>query len=331
VATAFRRLIVGLGLDAPVRRLCGGVGAILMLHRIVEDGWMAEPGLGYTPAMLTAIIATLRRSGYEIVSLDVALRRLAGGGARFACLTFDDGYRDNHDLLWPVLRREGVPATIYLTTGFIDGSRLPWWTILESVIAAHDGVEIDGERHATRSTSEKHAVYRLLHARLEAIGDAERAEQLVRWAEQQGNSVAALGRALFLDWNTIRAMAADGLVAFGSHTVNHLRLSTLPEEQARSEIVQSGRRIAEELGAPPRHFAFPFGNHGDSGPREAHLAKAAGYASAVHAWGGPLVGHPDPMALPRIPLGGEDDTVDLSIRLTGLGPALRGLRHRSSP
>jgi peptidoglycan/xylan/chitin deacetylase (PgdA/CDA1 family) len=71
------------------------------------------------------------------------------------------------------------------------------------------------------------------------------------------------------------------LVTIGAHSLNHYALSRLDETEARHEIVASGERIAQELGKPVRHFAFPYGNVAHAGSREFHLAKQAGYASAV--------------------------------------------------
>jgi peptidoglycan/xylan/chitin deacetylase (PgdA/CDA1 family) len=325
VSGVLRRLIVGLDLVTPIRRVFGGVGAILMMHRVAGGHWMAEPDSALLPSMLSKMIRSLRHAGYEIVSLDEGLRRLTVGGPRFACLTFDDGYRDNHDFVWPVLRREGAPATIYLTTGFIDGSHTPWRGLLSCMIETHNSLNIDGERLATRHYREKDAAYALLHARMAAMSETAQRDALTRWVEGQGATVATVRRSLFLDWDTIRAMASDGLVCFGAHSVSHPHLSELPQDLAAWEITHSGRRIAQELGTSPRHFAFPFGLRGDSGPREVRMVAEAGYASAVHASGGPLATGLDPMSLPRVPFGGGDDTVDLAIRLTGLGPVLRRL------
>ena len=62
-----------------------------------------------------------------------ALRALADGRplpARAAALTFDDGYRDNLELLVPALQRLGLPATVYLVPGLIERSARPWWETL---------------------------------------------------------------------------------------------------------------------------------------------------------------------------------------------------------
>jgi len=100
-----------------LRRFVGGVGAILTLHHVRprrRDGFQPNRLLEVTPQFLEAAIKTIRRSGIELVSLDEMHRRLKTGdfARRFACLTFDDGYRDTLRLAYPILRKHGVPCAV---------------------------------------------------------------------------------------------------------------------------------------------------------------------------------------------------------------------------
>jgi len=308
--------------------LFGGVGAILLMHRVRPGGWQADPGMAVTPERLLRLIGLLRRDGYEIIALDEALNRLQGGSSsrssrRFACLTFDDGYRDNYDILWPLLRREGLPATIYLTTGYIDGGFRPWPMLLEALIAGCPALAIAGEALATGSAPEKDAAYTALHTRLAALAPGEREPLLKAWGAAQGWDMDEAGRRLFLDWDCARAMAADGLVQFGAHTVTHPRLADLGEAEAFSEIDSSRRLIAERTGIAPRHFAFPFGKAADAGHREERLAREAGFSSAAYAFGGPVRRGSEALALPRIAFSNRDDEADIQLRLSGAAAALR--------
>ena len=106
------------------------LGVALMLHRVVESR-SAEPEkreLEITPRFLEKTIASYRKQGYRFVSIDKMCDILDGKDKTkpFACLTFDDGYRDNFTLALPVLKRLEVPFVVYVTTGFID-NRLPMW------------------------------------------------------------------------------------------------------------------------------------------------------------------------------------------------------------
>jgi peptidoglycan/xylan/chitin deacetylase (PgdA/CDA1 family) len=108
------------------------LGRILMLHRVVEhrsEGNNRE--LEITPDFLKQTIETYRQQGHRFVSIDEACNIInhSRTDRPFVCLTFDDGYQDNYDIAYPILKQTNVPFAIYVTTGFID-NRLPmrWYT-----------------------------------------------------------------------------------------------------------------------------------------------------------------------------------------------------------
>src|SRR5947207_3272621 len=52
---------------------------------------------------------------------------LKSGRGRHVMLTFDDGYRDNYEIAFPILRSHGVRACFFVATGFLDDGGLAWW------------------------------------------------------------------------------------------------------------------------------------------------------------------------------------------------------------
>jgi hypothetical protein len=113
------------GAHALLRRFFEGVGAILMLHHVRPPrGGEFRPnqGLEVTPEFLLQTIEWLRSEAIDIVSLDEMHRRLTEGdfGRRFACITFDDGYRDNK--VW-ACRRSPSPGR---ATTACRGARESW-------------------------------------------------------------------------------------------------------------------------------------------------------------------------------------------------------------
>ena len=98
-------------------------GEIWMLHRVVEQRSEKpeQRELEVTAEWLEKKLIEYRYKGYRFVSIDALPKN-----GRWACVTFDDGYSDNYTLAYPLLKRLGVPFTIYVTTGFID-NRLPMW------------------------------------------------------------------------------------------------------------------------------------------------------------------------------------------------------------
>jgi peptidoglycan/xylan/chitin deacetylase (PgdA/CDA1 family) len=79
------------------------------------------------PAQFRSQVEMLLDAGFQFITL-AELARLGAGGpppAGFAALTFDDGMRNNHEVALPILNEYAVPATVYVTIGFIGGSS-PW-------------------------------------------------------------------------------------------------------------------------------------------------------------------------------------------------------------
>ena len=105
------------------------LGRILMLHRVVEHRSDEENReLEITPDFLEQTIETYRRQGQRFVPIDEACEIIVRSRTDhpFVCLTFDDGYQDNYNIAYPILKQYEVPFAIYVTTGFID-NRLPMW------------------------------------------------------------------------------------------------------------------------------------------------------------------------------------------------------------
>jgi peptidoglycan/xylan/chitin deacetylase (PgdA/CDA1 family) len=145
------------GAHVLLRPFFEGVGAILMLHHVRPPrGGAFQPnrGLEVSPEFLSQTIEWLRSEAIDIVSLDEMARRLAERdfGRRFACITFDDGYRDNRVWAYPILKAQRAPFAIYIPTSFPDRRGKLWWLALETVIAGNDSivVTINGResRHA---------------------------------------------------------------------------------------------------------------------------------------------------------------------------------------
>ena len=98
------------GASQALRGVCGGMGAIFMLHHIrpgggQREGFAPNAGLEITPQFLDEVIVHTRARGFDLVSLEEAVSRIETPNARpFAAFSIDDGYRDNLTHAWPVFR-----------------------------------------------------------------------------------------------------------------------------------------------------------------------------------------------------------------------------------
>ncbi len=293
----------------------GGAGAILMLHRVTAVPPPSESvnrHLTIHPDFLDDLIADMKCSGYEFVSMDEACARIGRpGGRRFATITGDDGYRDNLIEALPVFEKHATPFAIYISPALIDRAVDLWWEVMENIVGAADTLRVPTQRGTkTLDCSTAAAKFRAkawLHAFLtgQVAEDAQR-QSLRSLAASVGVDPEAPARDL-MSWEEIRQMAAHPLATIGAHTVHHYNLSRLSEEEARREIADCIGLIEAKAGVRPRHMAYPYGYAAAVGRREVGLAKEAGFLSAVTTRHGVLQpAHADHMhALPRISLNGR--------------------------
>jgi peptidoglycan/xylan/chitin deacetylase (PgdA/CDA1 family) len=325
LTTVLRQTIIRSGLEGlyftgayrVLGGLLGGVGAILTLHHVrLASTHAFQPNrlLEVTPTFLEDVILELRRSGVEIVTLDEMHRRLVERDfqQRFVCLTFDDGYRDNREWAYPILKKHKVPFAIYVPTSFPDQLGELWWLVLERVIADNDRVAavIAGEDRTFNcgTPEEKRAAYDFIYWRLRSLdSEGELRASINDLAARYSLDASRICRDLCMTWDELRELASDPLVTIGAHTVNHIMLRKASDAVARREMKGSADVIEAALGRRPAHFSYPIGDTTSAGPREFAIAKEFGFKTAVTTRPGVLFPEHERhlTALPRISLNGE--------------------------
>lgn len=334
IRAAFETLYFS-GAHAMLGPLCRGVGAVFMLHHVRPPRFgRFQPNrmLEVAPNFLEAVIVMLRDAGIDLVSLDDMHRRMIERdfGRRFACITLDDGYRDNKEWAYPIFKRHQVPFAIYVPSSFPDRLGKLWWLALEQAIANTKTLAliIDGEVHrmSCATAAEKHEVFSGLYCWLRNLPTNEAILNVVDdLARRYGVDTKALGEEACMSWSEIGELAADPLVTIGAHTVNHVILSKASDAVANTEIKMGRAVLQAALGDAPRHFAYPFGDRSTAGPREFHAVAQAGYNTAVTTRPGVLfAAHADHLlALPRLSLNGEFQRQRyVQVLLSGTGTAV---------
>ena len=225
---------------------------VLTYHRVDEPG--ARPLLD--PALLSAAPADFERqianvaARHRPLSLSELLAIRHGEAElpeRAVLVTFDDAYRDFAEHAWPVLRRHGVPATLFVPTAYAgERDRRFWWDRLYAAFAMSGRSDaLDAHRQASREVSA------LPH---------------VAAMQRVGELVAELGEVdpgdEVLSWQELRELATDG-VELAAHTRTHPRLDRLPLDEAVAEVRGSLGDLERETGSAAAAFAYPEGGHAD--------------------------------------------------------------------
>ena len=291
-----------------------GRGIVLMFHNVRprrDVAFAPNQLLEITPEFLKIVLAELRREGFDIVPIAAIPDRLHSDrrGQPFAVLTFDDGYRNNVEHAWPILKQYGAPWTIFVTTEFADGRGQLWWLELEEAIARLDRVVLsrNGEVLSlpSRTLDEKQAAFNAIYRHLRA-GPLEWRIVTADLAAQAGVASSRLAAEHCLGWDELQDLAREPDVTIGAHTLSHPVLAKLDATAAAREIAESKGLLEHRLGRPIRHFAYPFGDRTSAGAREFRLARESGFATAVTSRPGHLFSdHASHLkALPRVSING---------------------------
>ena len=213
--------------------------SILMFHRVndYDSGPLTTPTV-----VFEKIIETISKN-YRAISLP-SLIRIIKNNERLApktvVITFDDGYKDNYIYAAPILQRYGMPATFFITSGYIDTDKVfPW--------------------------------------------------------DMQSNVQHPL-----MTWEEVNKLSQDGF-DIGAHTENHVILGEISLEKAKSDVVNSKRRIENEINKRVQTFAYPFGRKNCIRADVIPIIREAGFDCCCAGYGGKITSKSDLYNLYRIP------------------------------
>ena len=266
---------------------------ILMYHRILDPrslrGLMQE-GMYVDVKTFERQVEYLKRH-YDVVSLETCLKTMRNREKPerpFCCITFDDGWKDFYDNAFPVLKKHDAAATVFLPTEFIGTDESFWTDRLGRIVVE---LEARGRERVPADPAEP-MIERISALPGSMMERFETAIQMLkplpagRIRDINDNFFARLeitrdgSERSFLSWEEVRAMKESGAVRFGSHTRNHVILTTVDDKTVYDELAESKGKLLKE-GAVSESFipfSYPNGDHTD---RIADMVKSAGYNMAL--------------------------------------------------
>lgn len=285
---------------------------ILMYHRISKD----ENGGGIPINQFRRQVEVIKKYFTPMTLKDLMRAHEAGDIPEHAVVvTFDDGYRDFADIAYPILQEAGVPVTLFITTGFVNGDLWLWpdkiryainKTTIKNVRFGEFNLSLDSEER-------KFDVWNEISDYCLSIGNQEKLDLIekffvslgVDYPEDPPDEYKAI------TWDQLREMERTGLEV-GSHSVSHPILTRLNEQQIQFELTQSRNSILGNIGKDPMFFCYPNGQSLDFDDRVKFLVEEAGYKYAVAAFQGvrPL---DDRWVIKRYPASGNYPAFEKSI------------------
>ena len=236
--------------------------SILMYHRIGKPDF-EERSLYVSEANFERQVEYLLRR-HRVLSFENAVELVARGAlpkGNSVVLTFDDGYRDNYEKAFPVLKKRGCPATIFVATEPLESGEALWPNRLYSWCATTKASElrlgVDGSEKnplllMLRTARQRRGAFYKIKSLLIRRDPLARDKRMREIAADLGFNADddPFSRASMLTWEHLREMSAAG-IGIGGHTMTHPSLPTLnSEECARASSLNRKNSSRENCIAP---------------------------------------------------------------------------------
>lgn len=279
-------------------------------------------------------------SHYTIISLERLLEFIRGEAdlpVQSALLTFDDGLKNNYTVVFPLLKELRIPATIFLTSEFINSTNLLWFDELYLLLRE---LHFQGSRIAEldlfpeiiilKEQGGEFSYFEIVN-RMKRLPASQR-EKLLQTLRKQAFINSDIYRDDFcaLDWEQIKVMKDSGLVSFGAHTANHEILTNLSEDGLVTEVVDCRKTLEMHLGCPVLSFCYPNGYPGlDFSITHKKFLKNKGFLCAFSTENRLNSLDMDPFALGRFSVGNDETSNPDYFRLKTSGMLRFATKFRS--
>jgi peptidoglycan/xylan/chitin deacetylase (PgdA/CDA1 family) len=306
-------------------------GALILLYHRVAEVESDPQQLQVSESNFGAHLQVIKEIATPI-SLQELVTNLRSGKvtSRSVVVTFDDGAADNLLAAKPILEHEDIPATIFISTGYMKTAREYWWDEVERLVlqpgdlpatltltikgkdydwdlSAHTNYSkpdynAHSRWHATRGDEPtlRHQLYAGLISILYPLAPDERIRQLDYLKQWAGDVTVSRDTHRPLTAEEVKQLAAGRHIEIGAHTVSHSMLAALPASVQRDEIAQSKADLEEILGFPVRSFAYPFGTLSDYTSETVSLVRQLGFDCACSNFKDLVQPGDDLFQLPRL-------------------------------
>lgn len=265
---------------------------VLFVHGVMptSEGQGTQPTRSQLdPAVLDTYLKTLVKY-YEFISPEEAAEIVAGKRQPrkyLAVFTIDDGYENAKTQAWPVLKSNGVPAAIFVTSEQLTTQDLFWWdrldyallhanTDMRSVRVGDDIIPVDLSCREAIQKSSRQIIFR---SRESFLVEAERISALHELIEKLENSELLADLESWvgvLRPDQLLALSNDG-ASIGSHSRNHVRLAYCDDQYVSEEVTESKKIIESVVGQECSMFCYP---EGSIDSRVEESVRDAGYQCA---------------------------------------------------
>jgi peptidoglycan/xylan/chitin deacetylase (PgdA/CDA1 family) len=310
---AFYRAAAATGLPPLVHRLWPRQRVTIMMYHAVVTSPLAVPDWCFLDERVFRMQLEYLARHFEVVPLSAAVRLLRERTVRrpTAVITFDDGFQSVHDVAFPVLKRMGLPAAVFLCTGLVGSDDTVWFCRLNRALATATRPDLEwrGEVFALDSAPRRARAGAILQERLKELPHPMLMHELAAIVGALGDDVerpVAPGSPYrMLGPREVEALVAGGLFEVGAHGTRHAILTLLPPAERDREVKESVEAVRRLVSRACRFFSYPNGRASDYDGAVRRLLGELGVEAAVTSTSGSNTPTTPRLGLRRLGVGAD--------------------------
>ena len=284
-----------------------GRAVVLTYHRVIADEMLesshSSPGIIVRKDVFEKHLKIINNylNPISIEQLQEYVAEKKPFPDRSCLLTFDDGWLDNYETAYPILKQYRVPAVIFLPFNYISNNLMFWQEELLLRLTHLLGSDnpndcefvkdLTATAHTPNNMQLREYVSKI---KTKDYQDIDAVLELVRSRSKDNAMPVHYNR--YMSWEQIIEMQRSG-ISFGSHSLSHRILTRIPREECTKELNNSKALLEAALGAPVTSIAYPNGDHDE---QVEHLAKQAGYTLGFTTERGYTEHDTNALTVPRI-------------------------------
>lgn len=280
---------------------------VLTYHRVLNSDEISQsnsnPGIVVHTGIFREHMSTLGKF-FNVVPIGIFEKHLMSGSSfpdRCCLVTFDDGWLDNHQNAFPILREYMIPAHIFLPCNYIESEHMFWQEELNLrlTILARSSRKADQQLLldfcSTTDIPDRDGIFDYI-SRLKNESYEDINNKLDQLRKYQADIRLPPHNNRYMNWGQVREMQS-GHISFGSHALTHRVLPRLPDSEITTELVESRIMLETMLDTEITTIAYP---NGDVNDVVQSTTKDAGYTLGFSTEKGLVTSSTPRFALPRV-------------------------------
>ena len=256
---------------------------ILYYHGVVDDqdiNKLDGPNkhLFISKSHFISQMSFLKKNNIDVISMD-DLYSLDFKPTKFSVvLSFDDGYKDNLNVVYPILKEKNYPFIIYLVPKLLKEEPWVWWLELWSLLKEKDVIIFENKKKEINTLKSKIEIFIKIKAKMKCLKIEDQKKMI---SELFNTDKRKNMSNYFLNKPEIFSLIKDNIVSIGSHTHDHLSLKKFDKQTVFEQIKKSKEYLENTFNRPIKHFSYPYGQSEDIAFHEHKILSSLGFQTGV--------------------------------------------------